>query len=145
LVENPPLVVGSFNRKSCSFLIEAYSSSAKKEYRMAQSAALLSLPARGRTEEADAAKGTTHLLQQSQEDLYLVKRVERAPRATGYGPLRGIEVTVLGRLIILGARVPSYSLKQVAQTTALAIAAARQIRNDLDVGPPVSFRQACKA
>src|SRR5262249_61235736 len=101
----------------------------------ARSAALLIRPARQRHgEEPDAAQGTALPLQQSQEDLRLAERVERALRATGYGPLRGIEVTVHARLVILGGRVPSYYLKQVAQTTALAVSGARQVRNDLDVG-----------
>jgi hypothetical protein len=76
------------------------------------------------------------LLPQSQEDLCLAERVERALRATGYGPLRGIAVTVQARLVILGGRVPSYYLKQVAQTTALAVPGACQVRNDLDVSRP---------
>ena len=104
---------------------------------MAQSAALLILPARQRTgEETEAAPGMARLLRQSQEDLCLAERVERALLATGYGPLRGIEVTVHARLIILGGRVSSYHLKQVAQTTALAVPGAHQVRNDLDVGRP---------
>ena len=73
------------------------------------------------------------LQQQSQGDLCLAERVGRALRATGYGPLRGVEVTVHARLVILGGRVPSYYLKQVAQTTALAVPGARHVRNDLDV------------
>jgi osmotically-inducible protein OsmY len=104
---------------------------------MAQSAAPLILPARGRTEEEpDVARGTALPLRQSQEDLGLAERVERALRATGYGPLRGIQVAVQARLVILGGRVPSYYLKQVAQATALAVAGAHQVRNDLDVGRP---------
>jgi osmotically-inducible protein OsmY len=104
---------------------------------MAQSAAPLTLPTRERTdEETDAAQGTALLPQQSQEDLCLAGRVERALSATGYGPLRGTEVTVRARLVILRGRVPSYYLKQVAQTTALAVPGARQVRNDLDVGRP---------
>ena len=82
------------------------------------------------------AQSAALLRQQSQEDLCLAERVERALRATGYGPLRGIEVTVHARLVILGGRVPSYYLKQVAQTTALAVLGARQVRNDLDVSRP---------
>jgi osmotically-inducible protein OsmY len=104
---------------------------------MTQSAALLLLPAHERTdEETDAAQGTTLPPRQSKEDLRLAERVERALRATGYGPLRGIEVTVHARLVILGGRVPSYYLKQVAQTTALAVSGARQVRNELDVSRP---------
>jgi osmotically-inducible protein OsmY len=104
---------------------------------MARSAALLILPARERAgDETDAGQGTALLRRQSQEDLCLAEHVERALRATGYGPLRGIEVTVHARLVILGGRVPSYYLKQVAQTTALAVPGAHQVRNDLDVGRP---------
>ena len=104
---------------------------------MTRSAAPLIYPARERTgEETDAAQGTALLLQQSQEDLCLAERVERALRATGYGPLRGIAVTVQERLVILGGHVPSYHLKQIAQATALAVPGADQVRNDLDVGRP---------
>jgi osmotically-inducible protein OsmY len=104
---------------------------------MAQSAALLIRPARERTVEGvDAAQGTDLLRGQSREDHCLAEHVERALRATGYGPLRGIQLAVQGRLVILGGRVPSYHLKQVAQATALAVPGAHQVRNDLDVGRP---------
>ena len=104
---------------------------------MAQSAALLTLPARERIdEEIDAARGVALLPQRSKEDLCLAECVERALRATGYGSLRGIEVTVHARLVILDGRVPSYYLKQVAQTSALAVPGVRRVRNDLDVGQP---------
>jgi osmotically-inducible protein OsmY len=104
---------------------------------MTQFAAPLIQPARERTdEETDAAQGTTLLPPRSQEDLCLAEHVERALRATGYGPLRGIEVTVRARLVILGGQVPSYYLKQVAQTTALAVPGTRQVRNDLEVSRP---------
>jgi osmotically-inducible protein OsmY len=104
---------------------------------MAQSTARRIRPARERTgDEMDAAQGPALLLPQSQEDICLAECVESALRATGYGSLRGIKVTVHARLVILGGRVPSYYLKQVAQTTALAAAGARQVCNDLDVGRP---------
>ena len=83
-----------------------------------------------------AARRTALLLQQRQEHFGLAERVERALRATGYGPLRGVEVTVHARYVILGGRVPSYYLKQVAQTTALAVPGVRHLRDDLDVVPP---------
>jgi osmotically-inducible protein OsmY len=79
------------------------------------------------------ARRTVMLLRQRQEDFCLAERVERALCATGYGPLRDIEVTAHARLVILGGRVPSYYLKQVAQATALAVPGARHVRNDLDV------------
>jgi osmotically-inducible protein OsmY len=73
---------------------------------------------------------------QTEETLCLVERVQRALRATGYAPLRGIEVVVHARLVILAGRVPSYYLKQVAQETALAVPGTHQVRNDLDVARP---------
>jgi osmotically-inducible protein OsmY len=104
---------------------------------MARSASLSILPPRERTgEETDAARGAALLLRPSREELRLTERVERALRATGYGPLRGVAVAVRARLVILGGRVPSYYLKQIAQTTALAVPGALQVRNDLDVGRP---------
>jgi osmotically-inducible protein OsmY len=104
---------------------------------MAQPAALLILPAREPTgTERDAVQATARLLAQGLEDLRLAERVARALRATGYGPLRDIEVTVQARLVLLAGRVPSYYLKQVAQTTALGVPGAQQVRNDLEVGRP---------
>jgi osmotically-inducible protein OsmY len=104
---------------------------------MAQSASLLTPLARAGTgEETDAIQGTAALPGESQEDLHLAERVARALRATGYGPLRDLAVTVQARLVILGGRVPSYYLKQVAQTTALAVPGAHQVRNDLAVARP---------
>jgi osmotically-inducible protein OsmY len=106
---------------------------------MTQSAAPLILPARERTGEGTgAAQGTALFLRQCQEDRCLAERVERALRATGYGPLRDIRVAAHAGLVILGGRVPRYYLKQVAQVTALAVPGARQVRNDLDVGRPSS-------
>jgi osmotically-inducible protein OsmY len=104
---------------------------------MARSTALLILPTRepaGR--EQDALQANARLLTQSLEALHLAERVQRALRATGYAPLRGIEVTVHVRLVILAGRVPSYYLKQKAQATAQAVPGAHQVRNDLEVGRP---------
>jgi osmotically-inducible protein OsmY len=82
-------------------------------------------------------QSATLVLQQGREDFFLAERVEHALRATGYGALREIDVTVHARLIILDGRVPSYYLKQVAQETALAVPGARHVHNDLDVIPPL--------
>jgi osmotically-inducible protein OsmY len=118
-------------------LAQDASSDEKEEWAMTQSAGPLIQPTRERTSlKTGAARGMTLLLQQSQEDLWLAEQVERALCATGYGPLRGIEVTVQARLVKLRGRVPSYYLKQIAQTTALAVPGARQVRNDLDVSRP---------
>jgi osmotically-inducible protein OsmY len=99
---------------------------------MPQSASLLVLPTGGPADGAQAAA----LLMQSVKDLDLAERVGRALRATGYGPLRGIEVTAQERLVILAGRAPSYYLKQVAQATALAVPGVERVRNDLEVGRP---------
>jgi osmotically-inducible protein OsmY len=104
---------------------------------MTQSSALLILPAGERTGlEKDAVQGIAGLATQSLEDLCLAEGIERALRATGYGPLRDIGVTVHERLVILSGRVPSYHLKQIAQTTALTVPGAHHVRNELDVGLP---------
>jgi osmotically-inducible protein OsmY len=73
---------------------------------------------------------------QSLEDLHLAERLGLALRATGYGPLRDVEVTVQARLVILAGRVPSYYLSQVAQATALAVSGTHHVQNDLEVGRP---------
>jgi osmotically-inducible protein OsmY len=104
---------------------------------MTQSAALLTVPTCDPTAAQEgASQSTAQLLAQSLEDLRLAERIERALRATGYAPLRGIEVTVQGRMVLLSGRVPSYHLKQLAQATALALAGAQHVRNDLEVGRP---------
>src|SRR5262249_25858399 len=54
-------------------------------------------------------------------DPALAERVARALGATGYLPLRAVEVSVHGRVTLLQGRVPSYYLKQVAQVSALAV------------------------
>jgi osmotically-inducible protein OsmY len=86
--------------------------------------------------DKDAFQTSTRLLEQSLEDLHLAERVERALRATGYGPLRGIEVVAHVRVVTLAGRVPSYYLKQVAQAIALSVPGVDQVRNDLEVGRP---------
>jgi osmotically-inducible protein OsmY len=113
------------------------SSDEKEEWFMAMSEALLFLPAPGRAgEENDAVDATTVLLMQALEDLRLADQVEHALRATGYAPLRGVEVTVQSRLAILRGRVPSNYLKQVAQEAAQAVPGVRQVRNDLVADRP---------
>ena len=99
---------------------------------MAQSAALLILPTDKKRDSDQAAP----LLMQCLEGLRLAERVEQALRATGCASLRGIEVTVHARLVIPGDRIPSYYLKQVAQTTALAVPGAHQVCNELEVSRP---------
>jgi osmotically-inducible protein OsmY len=104
---------------------------------MARSAALLVVPAGGRTDkEIERIDALTPLLMQSMEDIRLAERVARALRADGQTTLRDIEVVVQAGLVILSGRVHSYYLKQLAQETALTVPGAHQVRNDLEVGRP---------
>ena len=104
---------------------------------MPQSAILPILPTcKQSNEEKDALQTTAPLVTPSLEDLLLAERVERALRATGYGPLRAVVVSVSARVVILLGGVPSYNLKQIAQATALAVPGAHQVQTDLDVIPP---------
>jgi osmotically-inducible protein OsmY len=84
----------------------------------------------------DGDRDAARLLGKALEDLCVAERVAHALGATGYAPLRGIEVTVHERLVILGGRVPSCHLKQIAQTIALAVPGVHQVRNDLEVCTP---------
>lgn len=102
---------------------------------MSPSAALQLPPAR-----QHSAKETevSEVQSQSLEDLRLAERIERVLSATGHGALRAVAVAVRDRVVILGGRVPSYYLKQLAQATALAVPGTHHIRNDLDVVQPTS-------
>lgn len=66
-------------------------------------------------------------------DLHLADSVEQALRKTGHFPLRAVKVFISGRLVILQGRVPTYYLKQVAQTAALGIPGVEMLCNDLEV------------
>lgn len=112
---------------------------------MVQSAAPPIRPTREHPNEGeDAPQAPAPLPTQSLEDHRLDDRVERAVRATGCGALRTISVSVNAGVVMLGGRVSSYYLKQVAEVTALVVPGARQIRNGLDVIRPNSDRrQSC--
>ena len=104
---------------------------------MAQPALHVILPTgepQGERTNADGAATTP--LTQSVVDLDLAARAGCALRATGFAPLRGVEVTVHGRLVILRGQVPDYYLKLVAQATALSVLGVDLVRNDLEVGRP---------
>jgi BON domain len=88
-----------------------------------------------RREDEDATAALPAL---SPEDLRLAERVERALSETGHGALRTVSVSVNAGIVILGGRVASYYLKQVAQTAVLAVPGAHQIRNSVDVVRPNS-------
>src|SRR5271157_3480154 len=104
---------------------------------MAESASLLILPAcKDDNETKGALDAADSRLTQGLEDRRLAERVEHALRATGYGPLRSVVVSVKARVVVLLGRVPSYYLKQIAQMTALAVPGTHQIDNRLDVVSP---------
>jgi CheY-like chemotaxis protein len=52
---------------------------------------------------------------------------------TGYGKLRDVAVSAHSRVVVLRGRVPSYYLKQVAQTAVLSLPGIDHVRNDLEV------------
>jgi len=87
-------------------------------------------------EERDALQAAAPKLMQSLEDHRLAERVECALRATDYGALRTVRVSVKARVVILGGRLSSYYLKQVALETALAVPGAHLVCNGLDVVQP---------
>ena len=79
-------------------------------------------------EQRKAVEPAAPLPTQNPDDLCLAERVERSLRATGYGPLREVQVRVDARTVLLAGRVPSYYLKQVAQATAMAVPGAHRVR-----------------
>jgi osmotically-inducible protein OsmY len=94
------------------------------------------LPTRHR---ADLDDGTQEvlalLLARNPDDVHLAESIGSALRATGYGALRTIDVTVEGPIVYLVGGVPSYYLKQIAQETARTLTGVRRIHNDLNVKP----------
>ena len=104
---------------------------------MVNATTLLIRPTRENSnKEKDAPQATDSPFAESPEDDHLADRVERALHATGYGDLRIVRVSVLARIVILGGRVSSYYLKQIAQVTTQAVPGVHQIRNGLDVVKP---------
>jgi osmotically-inducible protein OsmY len=84
-------------------------------------------------EGMDVHAQTTALLARNVRDMDLAERVERALRATGYPALRDVEIVVRDGRVVLGGRVPSYYMKQIAQVAVLAVPGALELANDLDV------------
>lgn len=63
----------------------------------------------------------------------LEMQVDEALRATGHLPLRYLEFTEDGGVVTLRGRLPSYYLKQIAQTVVLAIPGVDGVCDELDV------------
>lgn len=63
----------------------------------------------------------------------LTERVIRALWNSGYAPFRDISVVSNDGKLVLRGSVPSYHLKQLAQTVARKISGTNEIRNELTV------------
>jgi hypothetical protein len=99
---------------------------------MFSSSALMVLSSGSRGEEGAGPAPDTPAARAA-VDLDLAERVQRALGATGYPPLRAIEIAVCSPLTVLRGRVPTYHLKQVAQAAAMAVAGIGAVRNDVEV------------
>lgn len=87
-------------------------------------------------EHVDMLQSDSTRLSQILEDSHLTELIKRVLRAFNYGALRDVEVFVIARVVHLVGRVPSYHLKQVAQTAAMAVPGTHRIHNRLDVVRP---------
>jgi len=67
------------------------------------------------------------------QPLELAAAIDRAFRATGHSALRDLSIQVVEGLVILQGRVPTYYLKQKAQSEALQVLGVSAVRNELDV------------
>jgi osmotically-inducible protein OsmY len=99
---------------------------------MSQPAAQLMLPVQKESDEAGIEVTPFHVAE-ILEDVRVAEEVERTLRATGHIPLRAVKISVCGRVVIVQGRVPSYYLKEVAQTAALGVLGVEELRNDLEV------------
>src|SRR5579862_3261447 len=62
--------------------------------------------------------------------------VRRALYETGYAPLFNVECFSQGTTVILRGQVPTYYLKQVAQSVAVCHCGTTQVENRIEVGLP---------
>ena len=86
-------------------------------------------------EETGTVEATAPISSLEWKNFRLAQCVRLALEVTGYRVLRTVEVTVCAGMVTLGGRVPSYHLKQIAQTTALAVPGVLQVFNELAVEP----------
>ena len=83
---------------------------------------------------ADTNAATASLLQDVVSNFCMAERITQALLATGYPPLRTIEVSAFSQVVVLQGRVPNYYMKQIAQAVALNAAGEREVRNEVTVG-----------
>lgn len=69
----------------------------------------------------------------SSRDDQLITQVKRVLRTSGYPPLAKVRVMSEGGEVSLEGEVPTYFMKQIAQTQVLPIAGVRRLKNDLNV------------
>ena len=74
-----------------------------------------------------------HPVMQRPSKQELLARIDHALRASGRMGLRNVRVVAERDRISLRGQVPSYYLKQVAQTMALTIEGVESVQNDLVV------------
>jgi len=67
------------------------------------------------------------------KDTELVRNIEWALAASGYMQLRAVEVKVHEALVTLKGRVPTYYLKQMAQSVAMQHEGVEMLQNDIEV------------
>lgn len=63
----------------------------------------------------------------------LIAAISDALRQTGYGQLRRIELHCDGDSFTIAGRVPTYFLKQFAQTTVMGVPGVRCVNNEIQV------------
>lgn len=69
----------------------------------------------------------------SDSDDQLVAQVKRVFRSSGYTPLTKVRVLAEQGHVSLEGEVPTYFMKQIAQTQVLSMAGVRKLHNDLSV------------
>ena len=72
----------------------------------------------------------------SASDDVLAEHIASELRATGYLHLHDLQITARCGVVVLRGRVPSYYLKQLAQTTAMAVSDVRDLKNEITVVCP---------
>jgi osmotically-inducible protein OsmY len=76
----------------------------------------------------------------SPADARLGGQIDQALRATGHLSLRRLEIIAAEGLVVLRGRLPSYYLKQVAQTAVRAVPGVGAVHDELDIVSPRSTR-----
>ncbi|MCA9015736.1 MAG: BON domain-containing protein [Planctomycetaceae bacterium] len=78
-------------------------------------------------------QGETRNVMLPNPDNQLIARIKRALRTSGYASLAQVRVMVDQGQVFLAGDVPTYFLKQVAQTRVLSLEGVKSLTNDLVV------------